>query len=257
VHTDLEMCLKSGEARRVEEYLARFPPLAADRIALVELIAAEYELRRRTEPDLSLDEYRQRFPQFHGDLPEQLARATLAARDTPRLHADAPPPSPPAVAGFKVMAPLGKGGMGVVFKARQLSLDRLVALKFLPEECAHDPLWLERFRREARTASALNHPNICTIYDTGECAGRPYLSMELIEGETLEALIGQGLAVEELARVVRQTAQALAAAHEAGVVHRDIKPANVMLRPDGIVKVLDFGLARRLPAGEEGLTGPR
>src|SRR5262249_33006194 len=115
-------------------------------------------------------------------------------------------------------------------------------------ECARDPVWLARFRREARTASALNHPHICTIYDTGEFAGRPFLSMELIEGQTLEALVGQRRPVEELARWLAQVARALAAAHAAGVVHRDLKPANLMVRDDGIVKVLDFGLARRLPA---------
>jgi serine/threonine protein kinase len=134
-----------------------------------------------------------------------------------------------------------------VYKARQLSLDRLVALKFLPEEYARDPAWLARFRREALTASAPNHPHICTIYDTGVCAGWPFLSMELIDGRTLEALVGQHLPAEELARLVGQAAQALAAAHTAGVVHRDIKPANLMVRDDGLVKVLDFGLARRLP----------
>src|SRR5262249_35560363 len=137
--------------------------------------------------------------------------------------------------------------MGVVYKARQHSLDRPVALKFLPEECARDPAWLARFRREARTASALNHPHICTIYDTGESDGRPFLSMELVEGRTLEELIGRHPAVEEVARLLGQAARALAAAHAAGVVHRDIKPANLMVRDDGILKVLDFGLARRLP----------
>jgi predicted ATPase/predicted Ser/Thr protein kinase len=256
VHTDLELRLKAGEAARVEEYLDRYPELAGRRTAVLELIAVEYELRRRAEPDLSLDDYRQRFPQYHGDLPEQIARATLAVRDTPRRQNDSLLETPPEVDGYEVLALLGKGGMGVVYKARQLSLDRLVGLKFLPEECTRDPLWLERFRREAVTASALNHPNICTIYDTGECAGRPFLSMEFIEGRTLEALIGQGPAVEELARVIRQTARALAAAHAAGVVHRDIKPANLMVRPDGIVKVLDFGLARRLPTGGAAPGGP-
>jgi predicted ATPase len=138
--------------------------------------------------------------------------------------------------------------MGVVYKARQHSLDRLVVLKFLPEEWARDPVWLARFRREARTASALNHPHICTIYDTGESAGKPFLCMELIEGRTLADLIGQRRAVEELAQLFVQAAKALVAAHAAGVVHRDVKPANLMVRDDGILKVLDFGLARQLPA---------
>src|SRR5262245_6782773 len=92
----------------------------------------------------------------------------------------------PVVPGYEVLGQLGRGGMGVVFQARQLSLDRLVALKFLPEECRRDPVWLECFRRETLTASGLNHPNICTIYDTGESDGRPFFSMELIEGQTLE-----------------------------------------------------------------------
>src|SRR5262249_29182639 len=143
---------------------------------------------------------------------------------------------PPEVPGYEILGPLGRGGMGVVYQARQLSLNRLVALKFLPEECARDPVWLERFQREGRTASALNHPHICTIYHTGECAGRPYLSMELVEGETLEALVRRRLPVAELARLVGQAARALAASHAAGVVHRDVKPANLMVRRDGIVK---------------------
>jgi predicted ATPase len=164
------------------------------------------------------------------------------------LEHDARPGVLPEVAGYEVLGVLGRGSKGMVYQARQRSLDRPVALKVLSEEFARDPVWLERFRREARTASALNHPHICTIYDTGESGGRPFLSMELIEGQTLEALAGQPQPVEELVRLIGQAARALAAAHAAGVVHRDVKPANLMVRHDGIVKVLDFGLARRLPA---------
>jgi tetratricopeptide (TPR) repeat protein len=258
VHIDLELRLKAGEAARAEEYLARYPELADDRAAAVDLIAAEHELRRRGEPHLSLGEYLRRFPQYREDLSGQIAGPTLAAsggdRDAPRRRADPRRDAPPAVAGYEVLELLGSGGMGVVFKARQLSLGRLVALKFLPEECARDPLWLERFRREACTASSLNHPHICTIHDTGECDGRPFLSMELIEGRPLDVLVGRPLPVDELARMVGQAARALRAAHDAGVVHRDVKPANLMVRDDGIVKVLDFGLARRLPGA--GTPGP-
>jgi predicted Ser/Thr protein kinase len=248
VHIDQELRLKAGETVRVEEYLARYPELAVDRAVTLELIVAEHELRRRREPDLALDEYLQRFPQYRAELPEQIARPTVAAGGTPQCPADPRTEAPPEVAGYEVQGLLGRGGMGVVYKARQHSLDRHVALKFLPKECSRDPVWLARFRREARTASALNHPHICTIYDTGECAGRPFLSMELIEGQTLEALVARRPAVEELSRWLGQAARALAAAHAAGVVHRDIKPANLMVRDDGIVKVLDFGLAHRLPA---------
>src|SRR5262249_28934764 len=161
-------------------------------------------------------------------------RATVPApgddRDTPRRRADPRLLPLPEVAGYEVLDVLGRGGMGVVYRARQKSLDRPVALKLLPAEWARDPAGLERFRREARTASALNHPHICTIYDTGECAGRPFLSMELVEGRTLEAPAGQRPAVEELARLIGQAAKALQVAHAAGVVHRDIKPANLMVR---------------------------
>jgi adenylate cyclase len=248
VHIDLELRLKAGEAARVEEYLVRYPELAGVRAVTIELIAAEHELRRRREAGLSLAEYLQRFPQYRAELPEHFACSTVAG-DTPRRPAGPRAETLPEVAGYEVLALLGCGGMGVVYKARQLSLDRPVALKFLPEECARDAGWLARFQREARTASALNHPNICTIYDTGEPADRPFLSMELVEGQTLEAMVGQRRPVEELARLLGQAVRALAAAHAAGVVHRDIKPANLMVRNDGILKVLDFGLARRLPAG--------
>jgi predicted ATPase len=249
-HVDLELRLKSGDAARVEEYLSRYPELASDRAAAVELIAAEYELRRRGESQLSPADFLLRFPSYSDELLEQITRPTVARsgfdRHSPRLQAGLFPQTPPEVAGYEILGPLGCGGMGIVYKARQESLERPVALKFLPAECAQDPVWLGRFRREARTASALNHPHICTIYDTGTCAGRPFLSMEFIEGRTLRALAGERPPVEQLAQLVGQVAKALNAAHAAGVVHRDIKPENVMVRDDGIVKVLDFGLARHL-----------
>jgi predicted ATPase len=260
VHVDLELRLKAGEAARVEEYLARFPELAGNRTTVLDLIEAEFHLRRRDEPRLSLADYLQRFPPYGGELPGRIDPATLAGvgvnRDTPYWSPELRPETPPTVMGYEILEPLGRGGMGVVYKARQLSLNRLVAMKLLPEECAQDPVWLDRFRREALTSSALNHPYICTIYDSGECADRPFLSMELIEGRSLEELINQRLPAEELARLIAQAARALAAAHAAGVVHRDIKPQNLMLRHDGIVKVLDFGLARRLPGGQAMLHAP-
>jgi predicted ATPase len=248
-HTELELRLKAGEPARTEEYLARYPELADDGAAAVELIATEYDLRRRAEPHLKPDEFVGRFPQYRGELLKRLAEATRAGGNTPGRMPDAGPAAPPEVASYEILGLLGRGGMGVVYKARQLSLNRLVALKLLPQECSRDSWWLGRFRREGRIASALNHPHICTVYDSGDAGGRPFLSMELIEGETLEALAGRRPGVAELVRLVRQAARALAAAHAAGVVHRDIKPQNLMVRADGIVKVLDFGLARRLPGG--------
>jgi predicted ATPase len=247
VHIELELRLKAGESARVEEYFGRYPSMLLDRAVALELIAAEHKIRRRRESGHALDEYLRRFPQYAADLPSEIADLTVDER-TPLASALDLNPAPPDVAGYEVLELLGCGGMGVVYRARQHSLDRPVALKILPERCSQDPIWLDRFRREARTASALNHPHICTIYDTGESAGRLFLSMELVEGQTLEALIGRRLPIEESVRSIAQAARALAAAHAAGIVHRDVKPANLMVRTDGILKVLDFGLAQRLSA---------
>ena len=154
----------------------------------------------------------------------------------------------PQIAGYDVEALLGCGGMGLVFKARQLRLDRLVALKFLPREFAQNPQRRELFRREARIASTLNHPHICTIYDVDEHEGQPFLVMELIRGRTLRELAPQRPSLPALVHLIGQVAQALAAAHAVGIVHRDIKPENIMVRDDGYSKVIDFGLSRPIPS---------
>jgi serine/threonine protein kinase len=138
--------------------------------------------------------------------------------------------------------------MGLVYKARHLRLDRLVAIKLLPREFAQDPQRLELFRREARTASTLNHPHICTIYNLDEHEGRPFLVMELIQGRTLRELAAERPSLPALLHLIGQVAQALAAAHAAGIMHRDIKPANIMVRDDGYAKVIDFGLSLPIPA---------
>jgi len=151
-----------------------------------------------------------------------------------------------SVAHYRIQARLGAGGMGVVYRAEDTKLGRAVALKFLPlsaEEAS--PAARERFLREARAASALNHPNICTIHGVEESGGQPLIVMELIHGETLAARIAQGPMSLALAlRLSVQIAAALAKAHAAGIIHRDLKPSNVMVTPDGLIKVLDFGLAK-------------
>jgi tRNA A-37 threonylcarbamoyl transferase component Bud32 len=255
VHVELELRLKAGEDARVEEYLQRYPELAGHPDREWEIIAAEFQLRRRREPGLSVQDYVRRFPKWKTEL-ELLAGESVE----PEGRASSPTAAP-QIPDYELLDEIGRGALGVVYKARQIKLNRLVALKILlPGEFA-GPDERVRFRAEADILASLRHPNIVQVFDVGEHQGRPYLTMELVEGSLKERLAGAPLSARQAAELLLLLARAVQAAHDAGIIHRDLKPANVLLAPGeeafpGTPKISDFNLAKRVgPDGNHTRTG--
>jgi tetratricopeptide (TPR) repeat protein/tRNA A-37 threonylcarbamoyl transferase component Bud32 len=255
-----EAAWRAGQCPRIEHYLDATPP--ADRLELLrELLAVEVEYRRKNGEGITPQEYGQRFSEYAdqiGDILGLTLRGDTSAASTTGPPTSAPEDqAAPAVPGYEVLEELGRGGMGVVFKARQLKANRVVALKMILSGRYSSLESRVRFRIEAEAVARLSHPNVVQLYEVGEHDGLPFFSLEFCPGGSLKnKLAGQARPPREAAELVEKLARAVAAAHAVGLVHRDLKPDNVLLAEDGAPKVSDFGLARRLDdAGDHTGTG--
>ncbi len=261
---DLVTALRADQARRwragehlaAEVYLDTFPELAAEPEDALVLICGEVLLRRETGAPPSLAEFQQRFPHLAEPLAVQFELQRVLADATGETGDSRTEAIPFSVPGYEVLGELGRGGMGVVYKARQLALDRLVALKVILAGAHADAEQQRRFRAEAEAVARLCHPNFVQVYDSGVGGRWPYLVLEFVEGGTLaQKVAGNPQPPRAAAQIVETLAAAMQHAHRAGLVHRDLKPANVLLTEDGVSKITDFGLVKRLP-GELGVSTP-
>lgn len=252
IFADLEYRLGAGEPVRVESYVQAYPQLQSQRDVLLDLITSEFRFRERREPGLDVNEYRERFPDFRDELGERLV--PRAAGDCTTKEWGTPPILPtrkgatpiPEIPGYAELTPLGHGGMGVVYKARHVKLNRWVALKMIRGGDTV-PEMLARFLAEARAVARLQHPNIVQVYETSEHDGKPYIALELVDGGSLDKkLRGKPMAPRTAAELLLPIAEGMHAAHQKGLVHRDLKPGNVLITTAGVPKVTDFGLAKYL-----------
>jgi tetratricopeptide (TPR) repeat protein/tRNA A-37 threonylcarbamoyl transferase component Bud32 len=256
---------RRGEPILVETYLAQEPTLQADAQAVLDLIYHEIVLREESGELPQLEEYRRRFPDLGPELEIQfevndaIQHESGIRRDEPRTSVKSEPPGSssarlPTVPGYEMLGELGRGGMGVVYKARQLRLNRIVALKMILAPDHASPEASLRFLAEAESIARIHHPHVIQIFAFGDHDGRPYFEMEYVDGGSLaDRASAKAWPVADAARLIETVARAIDVAHGLGVVHRDLKPANILLTADGIPKVADFGLAKCLDT-ETGLT---
>ncbi|QEG37154.1 serine/threonine-protein kinase [Bythopirellula goksoeyrii] len=252
---DFERKLQSNEQPTIESMLVEDISPVEQEVLLAELIVLDIDYRRRRGETPTKQEYLERFPES-----SKVVRDVLNEGD--RRIGEFEPPSVPRLAelfpSLEIIELIGAGGMGAVYKARQSGLDRIVALKILPEEFGHDVKFALRFTREARTLAKLSHPNIVSVYEFGSVEDTYYFLMEFVDGSTLRDIVKAGqLAPEHALAIVPHLCDALQYAHDKGIVHRDIKPENILIAVDGVVKIADFGLSRILgnESQQEMLTG--